>query len=95
MIGIDTSFLIALVAAEHELHEQAGAMVSEAVGRGEEMALTPAVVAEFIHAVTDPRRFSKPLTMADALSDAQFDGQPSRCVVCKRHHRPWNFTSSG
>ena len=72
MIGIDTSFLIALVVAEHEYHQHANAMLREAVGRAEDMALTPAVVAEFLHAVTDPRRFSNPLTMTDALADARF-----------------------
>jgi predicted nucleic acid-binding protein len=36
------------------------------------LALTPLVLAEFIHVVSDPRRFQRPLTMEQAISKAGF-----------------------
>jgi predicted nucleic acid-binding protein len=36
------------------------------------LALAPQVLAEFIHVVTDPRRFQKPLTADDAVAKARF-----------------------
>ena len=39
---------------------------------GKTLALTPCILAEFVHVVTDARRFSQPLTMADATRLAAF-----------------------
>lgn len=39
--------------------------------RGDRFALTSLVLAEFIHIVSDPRRFPSPLTMPDALEKAR------------------------
>ena len=36
------------------------------------LALAPQVRAEFIHVVTDPRRFQKPLTADEAVDKARF-----------------------
>ena len=35
--------------------------------RGGQLALTPQVIQEFLHVSTDPRRFERPLSMAEAL----------------------------
>ena len=37
-----------------------------------ELALSPQVLTEFLHVVTDPRRFERPLPMDKALRKAQF-----------------------
>ena len=39
---------------------------------GDELALAPQVVSEFLHVVTDARRFQRPLTMDQALDKAKF-----------------------
>lgn len=70
MTGLDTSFLVALSVKEHDRHERARALFREQA-RNEALVLTPDVVAEFIHAITDPRRFRQPFTMQEALNDAR------------------------
>jgi predicted nucleic acid-binding protein len=70
MTGLDTSFLVALSAREHERHREAREFLAVQAQR-EEFALTAAVLSEFIHAVTDARRFRQPFTMAEALNDAE------------------------
>ena len=65
MIGVDTSFLVAFELGTHPLHERARRIAADYAG--ESFAVAPQVTAEFIHVVTDPRRFEKPLPMAEAL----------------------------
>lgn len=36
------------------------------------LAIAPQVLAEFLHVITDPRRFSKPLTMDEATVRARY-----------------------
>lgn len=73
MIGLDTSFLVALAITEHTHHSRTQAMLRrDIIEAGEILAVTPDVLGEYIHATTDPRRFRTPVTMAAALSDAQF-----------------------
>ncbi|MFP4212400.1 MAG: type II toxin-antitoxin system VapC family toxin [Alkalispirochaeta sp.] len=66
MIGIDTSFLVAFEIADHDRHERARALARER--RDEGFALCTRIPAEFLHVVTDPRRFEHPLTMDDAIA---------------------------
>lgn len=69
MIGADTSFLVGLAVKEHPLHDNCWNLFkNEIVGVPASLALTPQVLAEFAHVVTDPRRFERPLTMDDALT---------------------------
>ena len=72
MIGVDTNILMALALAEHQFHARASETLRSEIGAGEMFAITPAVLAEFIHAVTDPRRAERPLTMTQALDDARY-----------------------
>jgi predicted nucleic acid-binding protein len=65
--GLDTGFLVAAEVAEHSEHLAARAVVARLIATGDSLALAPQVLAEFIHVVTDSRRFSKPLDMARAL----------------------------
>lgn len=65
MIGVDTSFLVAFELSTHPLHAHARRLASDYAA--ERFAVAPQVTAEFVHVVTDPRRFEKPLSMSDAL----------------------------
>ena len=73
MIGADTTFLIQLELVESPGHASAHALLNQAVLQPQVLvALAPQVLAEFIHVVTDARRFQTPLTMADATAKARF-----------------------
>lgn len=73
MIGADTTFLVELEIQEHPAHAAARALLQrEILDTRVPLLLAPQVLAEFIHIVTDPRRFQKPLTMADAIAKARF-----------------------
>jgi len=65
--GLDTGFLVSAEVAEHPDHAAARATLSRLLAGGDRVALAPQVLAEFIHVVTDPRRFSQPLDMTGAL----------------------------
>ncbi|HUP22599.1 MAG TPA: type II toxin-antitoxin system VapC family toxin [Thermoanaerobaculia bacterium] len=68
MIGVDTSFLVGLAVQEHPDHQRCWALFErEIVGGEATMAMTPQVLAEFCHIVTDERRFERPLAMHEAL----------------------------
>jgi len=68
MFGADTSFLVGLAVREHPSHAACWALFERVIlGRPGSLALTPQVLAEFAHVVTDPRRFERPLDMATAL----------------------------
>ena len=69
--GLDTGFLVAAEVAEHPLHEQVRAQLAQLVTAGHRIALAPQVLAEFVHIVTDPKRFALPLTVDAALRLAQ------------------------
>jgi predicted nucleic acid-binding protein len=68
--GIDTGFLVAVEVAEHPAHQSARRILKELRAAGHLFGLAPQVLAEFIHVVTDPKRFSQPLDMETALSRA-------------------------
>ena len=71
--GIDTTFLVHLEILETPEHQRAKAYLdSEILDKSERLALTPQVLAEFIHIVTDPRRFRQPLPMVQAHEKATF-----------------------
>jgi predicted nucleic acid-binding protein len=66
MVGLDTGFLVAAEVTEHADHANARAALARLLGAGAVLAIAPQVLAEFIHIVTDPRRFTHPLDMAAA-----------------------------
>ena len=73
MTGLDTTFLVQVEIQEADGHGAALELLRrEILGRDREAALAPQVLSEFIHVVTDPRRFERPLTMAQALAKAGF-----------------------
>ena len=67
MIGIDTNVLVALAVKSHPSHSQAVALFERELSADEEIALSISVAAEFLHAVTDLRRFTPALEMAEAI----------------------------
>jgi len=64
--GLDSSFLVAAEVVEHPDHSAARRTVSEIVSRDDRIALAPQVLVEFIHVITDQRRFTQPLGMDEA-----------------------------
>ncbi len=69
--GLDTGFLVAAEVVEHVDHATARATIARLVSAGEYIAIAPQILAEFIHIVTDPRRFTNPLDMTAARQLAE------------------------
>ena len=70
--GIDTTFLVQVEIREVPGHEAARAWLDSALAKNPQpLALAPQVLTEFVHVVTDPRRFATPLSMEEALGKAQ------------------------
>lgn len=72
MIGLDTSILVAHAIAEHPQHEASQRWLDDEIARNQTFAITSGILAEFIHIVTDARRFETPLAMPEALERAAF-----------------------
>ncbi len=72
MIGLDTSILVAHAIEEHPEHGASQRWLDEQLAGSRTFAITSGILAEFIHIVTDGRRFEIPLSMSDALGRAAF-----------------------
>ena len=64
--GLDTGFLIAIEVPEHPEHHAARSKIAALIPHGERLSGPLQVLAEFIHVVTDSRRFTQPLPIDDA-----------------------------
>lgn len=72
MHGIDTTFLVQIELREALGHQAAKAWLDAQLdGPLPCLALAPQVLTEFVHVVTDSRRFSHPLAMDEALDRAE------------------------
>jgi len=69
--GLETSFLVAVEVSSHDEHAACRARLQKFLKAEDQFALAPQVLAEFIHIVTDPKRFSSPLTMEQAIERAE------------------------
>lgn len=69
--GLDTGFLVAAEVLEHAKHTAARQRLADFLAAEDRFALAPQVLAEFVHIVTDPRRFTQPLTMHEARKLAE------------------------
>lgn len=69
--GLDTTFLVQVDVAGHPGHNAARHLRDRLIGDGHSFALAPQVATEYLHVVTDPRRFGPPAEMDAAL--AQID----------------------
>ena len=67
MIGLDCNILVQLAFADHPANAKTLAAVQIETDKGEKLVVPSLVVAEFLHVVTDNRRFDPPLTMIEAL----------------------------
>lgn len=67
LLALDTDVLVAWAHAGALRHLESRRLVEREIGeRGGRLALTPQVVFEFVHVVTDRRRFEEPLAMQEA-----------------------------
>lgn len=72
ILALDTDVLVAWAMAGSSRHSAARRLLEDEVRkRGGSLALTPQVVHEFLHVVTDPKRFENPLRMTEALRMAR------------------------
>jgi toxin-antitoxin system PIN domain toxin len=67
MIGLDCNILVQLAIADHPANAKTLAAVQAETARGEKLVFPPLVATEFLHVVTDERRFAPPLTMSEAM----------------------------
>lgn len=70
--GVDTTFLVQLTVADVPEHMAAVRLRDNLLNDARTLALAPQVLAEFVHIVTDPRRFHRPLAMQEALRLSSF-----------------------
>ena len=57
---------------EHAHHAAAHRVLAGLLARGDRVAVVPQVLTEFVHVVTDARRFQTPLPMESALDRSEF-----------------------
>lgn len=70
--GVDTTFLVQVEVREASGHATARAWLQETLAQsGQPLAIAPQVLTEFIHVVTDSRRFAQPLDMEQAVTKAR------------------------
>lgn len=69
--GLDTSFLVAVEVDSHEEHDACRARFQKLLKAGDTFSIAPQILAEFIHVITDPRRFSSPLTSEQAIGRSE------------------------
>ena len=68
--GLDTSFLVAVEVSSHEEHGKSRNRFQKLLKSGDTFSLAPQILAEFIHVVTDSRRFALPLSVEQAVERA-------------------------
>ncbi len=69
--GLDTSFLVAVEVSSNKDNSRARWGFHKLLKAQDVFALTPQILAEFIHVVTDVRRFSSPLNLEEAVERAE------------------------
>jgi predicted nucleic acid-binding protein len=67
MIGLDCNILVQLAIADHPANAKTLAAVKAETERGTKLVFPALVISEFLHVITDERRFVPPLTMVEAL----------------------------
>jgi predicted nucleic acid-binding protein len=78
MTGLDCNILVQLALADHQANTVTVAVVQAEVKSGGRLVFPPLVINEFLHVITDARRFSPPLTMVEALDWVEnFLGHPA------------------
>lgn len=67
MTGLDCNILVQLALADHPANATTVAAVQAETQREGRLVFPPLVVTEFLHVVTDARRFDPPLAMIEAV----------------------------
>jgi len=67
MIGLDCNILVQIAIADHPANVRTLAAVQSETQQGTKLVFPSLVVTEFLHVVTDERRFAPPLTMPEAV----------------------------
>ncbi|HEY2329945.1 MAG TPA: PIN domain-containing protein [Verrucomicrobiae bacterium] len=67
MTGLDSNILVQLALQDHPANVATIAAVQAEAQSGHHLIFPSLVVAEFLHVITDAKRFSPPLTMTEAL----------------------------
>jgi predicted nucleic acid-binding protein len=68
MIGLDCNILVQLALPAHSANSRTVKVAMNEASRGETFGVPSFVIAEFLHVVTDDRRFAPPITMKEALA---------------------------
>ena len=69
--GLDTTFLVQHDVRETEHHGWARrCLTDEILGHGDAVGVAPQVLSEYIHVVSDEKRFASPLPVAEAIRRA-------------------------
>lgn len=69
--GVDTNVLIYAHMPESPHHAVVRSFLLDQLARDVTLVLTPAILHELVHVVTDNRRFNPPISMTDALALAR------------------------
>jgi predicted nucleic acid-binding protein len=67
MTGLDCNILVQLALQDHPANAVTVSAVQAEAKRGNHFVVPALVIAEFLHVITDAKRFSPPLTMIEAL----------------------------
>jgi predicted nucleic acid-binding protein len=67
MIGLDCNILVQIAIADHPANLRTLAAVQAVTQQGKKLVFPALIVTEFLHVVTDERRFAPPLTMSEAV----------------------------
>jgi predicted nucleic acid-binding protein len=82
MIGLDCNILVQLALADHPANPATVAAMQTSARRGERFILPSLIATEFLHVVTEGRRFDPPLTMIEALEWLEdFMANPAVCLL--------------
>jgi predicted nucleic acid-binding protein len=66
MIGLDCNILVQIAISDHPANVRTLAAVHAETQRGTKLVFPSLIVTEFLHVVTDARRFAPPLSMPEA-----------------------------
>jgi predicted nucleic acid-binding protein len=69
--GVDTTFMVQVEVIGHPGYGPSRSLRDRLLDAGDTFALAPQVLAEFIHIVTDERRFERPLSVSAARERAE------------------------
>lgn len=86
IFGVDSNILVHFFLEESELHGATRQFLSQTVlTNGNQLGISESTLLEFLHVVTDPKRFQRPLSMRQALHASQELLYSKDCVLFGAH----------